>query len=117
MAVFFVVAGLNHFLSPGTYLAIMPPYLPWHLALVNISGVAEIAGGIGVLLPQTRVMAGWGLLALLAAVFPANIQAALHGMGSVPPWILWGRLPFQLVMFWWVWWTCVRRTKSCLADK
>jgi uncharacterized membrane protein len=93
LGAFFVVAGLNHFLAPGFYLSIMPPYLGWHLGLIYISGVAEIAGGIGVLIPRTRVWAGWGLLALLVAVFPANIHAALNGMGEVPRWALWLSFP------------------------
>lgn len=104
----FVAAGFNHFIAPRLYLAIMPPTLPWPLALVYVSGVAEIVGGIGVLIPVTRKLAGWGLIALLIAVFPANLHAAFHGAGSIPPWILWARLPFQLVFIAWVYWTCLR---------
>jgi len=111
MAVFFVAAGIKHFLSPKFYLSIMPGYLPWHQELVFISGVAEILGGIGVIIPRTRRLAGWGLIALLAAVFPANVHVALHGLGgsTLPAWILWARLPLQLVLVWWVWWTCLGR--------
>lgn len=104
----FVAAGFNHFIAPRLYLAIMPPALPWPLALVYVSGVAEIVGGLGVLIPATRKLAGWGLIALLIAVFPANLHAAFHGAGSIPPWILWARLPFQLVFIAWVYWTCLR---------
>ena len=105
LGVGFVAAGINHFVAPRFYLAIMPPALPWPLALVYISGVAEILGGLGVLVPSTRKLAGWGLIALLIAVFPANIYAAVHGAGSIPPWILWARLPFQIVFIAWVYWT------------
>ena len=72
-----------------------------------LSGVAEILGGLGVLVPSTRRLAGWGLIVLLIAVFPANIYAATHGVGSVPPWILWARLPFQIVFIAWVHWTAL----------
>ncbi len=104
LAVFFVAAGANHFLSPAFYLAMMPDYLPAHALLVEISGVAEILGGVGLLVPRTRKLAGWGLLALLVAVFPANIQAALHGIPGhdTRPWLLWARLPLQAVLMWWV---------------
>ena len=103
----FLAAGLNHFFTPRFYLPIMPPFLPWPLALIYVSGVAEILGGIGVLVPPARKLAGWGLIALLIAVFPANLYAAFHGAGSIPPWILWARLPFQLVFIAWVYWTCL----------
>jgi len=111
MAVLFVTAGINHFLSPKFYLSIMPGYLPWHQELVFISGVAEILGGIGVVFPRTRRLAGWGLVALLIAVFPANIHVALQGLGgsALPAWILWARLPLQFVLIGWVCWTCLAR--------
>jgi uncharacterized membrane protein len=105
LGVFFVVAGIGHFVAPQFYLAIMPPALPWPLALIYISGVAEILGGLGVLRPATRKLAGWGLIILLVAVFPANIYAAVHGVGSIASWILWARLPFQIVFIAWVYWS------------
>ena len=104
----FVALGMNHFFAPRFYLPIMPPFLPWPLALIFISGVAEILGGIGVLMPSTRKLAGWGLIALLVAVFPANIYAAMHGLGSIPPWILLARLPFQIVFIAWVYWSSLK---------
>ena len=111
--VFFVAAGANHFIFPKFYLSIMPPYLPWPLELVYVSGAAEIAGGIGVLVPATRRLAGWGLIALLIAVFPANIHVALHGMGgSFPHWLLWARLPLQIVFIAWAYWTCLQRSRN-----
>jgi uncharacterized membrane protein len=114
LAIFFVVAGINHFRDPRFYLMIMPPYLPWHSELVFISGVCEILGGIGVLFPHPlRRYAGWGLVALLVAVFPANLHMALHdipmgGPGTPSnPWVNWLRLPLQLVFIFWVLW-CTR---------
>jgi uncharacterized membrane protein len=109
LAVFFVVAGVNHFLNPDFYVAIMPAYLPWHLELVWISGVFEILGGIGVLFPQPlRRVAAWGLVALLVAVFPANLNVAMNDV-AVPglpssPLLAWIRLPFQLVFIAWTLW-------------
>src|SRR4051812_9506924 len=105
MALLFIIAGLNHFRDPGFYLDLMPPYLPWPLALIYISGVAEILGGAGVLWPATRRAAAWGLILLLVAVFPANLHAALHGFHQVPAWVLWLRLPLQAVLIAWAYWT------------
>jgi uncharacterized membrane protein len=83
---------------------IMPPYIPWHLAMVYISGAAEIAGGAGLLVslavPQLRGPAAWGLVALLIAVFPANVYMATSA--ATFSWILWARLPLQAVLIWWV---------------
>ena len=100
LAAFFVLAGLNHFREPAVYEGMMPPSLPWPAALIAVSGACEILGGIGILVPRTRRAAGWGLIALLAAVFPANLHVAL--MGRMPgfgfsPTVLWLRLPFQAV--------------------
>ncbi len=110
LAVFFVVAGANHFRAPDIYLGMMPPWLPVPLTLVNVSGVAEILGGIGVLVPAMRQFSAWGLIVLLIAIFPANLHVAL--VGHMPgfdlsPLILWLRLPFQLVLIGWVWWTSI----------
>ena len=79
IATCFILAGANHFMNPQTYLSMMPSYLPFPEALNLISGAAEIAGGIGVLIKPLRSAAGWGLIALLIAIFPANLQMALHG--------------------------------------
>ncbi|MFN0110647.1 MAG: MauE/DoxX family redox-associated membrane protein [Blastocatellia bacterium] len=76
LVVLYVAAGINHFANPDFYLKMMPPYLPWHLALVYISGVAEILLGVLVLFPRYTQLAGWGLIALLIAVFPANVFMA-----------------------------------------
>jgi uncharacterized membrane protein len=111
LAVFFVVAGANHFRVPAIYVAMIPPWLPWPAALNAISGACEILGGIGILVPRLRLAAGWGLVALLIAVFPANLHVAL--MGRMPgtdysATTLWLRLPFQLVFVAWVAWVAIR---------
>ena len=104
LALLFVGAGIWHFVHPATYLAIMPPRLPAPLALVYVSGAFEILGGLGLLPTRTRLLAGWGLLALLVAVFPANVYMALiHEQLGIPGWVAWGRLPLQLPLLWWVW--------------
>jgi|SRR6185436_11515649 len=103
---FFVLAGVNHFVSPAFYLNIMPPYLPWHLALVYISGIAEIGLGLLLLFRRWAVVAAWGLIALLVAVFPANLHMAMHPnlYPSLPPLGLWLRLPIQGVLIAWAYW-------------
>ena len=107
LSLLFVAAGLNHFRSPTLYASIMPPYLPFPLALVYVSGLAEIAGGVGVAAPRTRRAAGWGLLALLLAVFPANVYMATDNVvppgTQIPSILLWARLPLQFVLMFWVW--------------
>jgi len=117
LAVFFIFAGANHFIKPEFYLALIPPYLPAHEALNIISGLAEIAGGIGVLIPRLRKYAGIGLLLLLLAVFPANIHMAINniqppGADELQPWMTWARLPFQLVFLYWVYAVTLRSTKA-----
>src|SRR6202167_6324034 len=110
-AVLYIAAGSLHFIKPEPYLRIMPPYIPWHPAMVRVSGAFEILGGLGLLMPATRRAAAWGLVALLIAVFPANIYMALHpaegGAASIAPVLRWGRLPLQAVLIWWVLW-CTR---------
>ncbi len=116
LAAFFVSAGAVHFLRPAPYLAIMPQFVPWPAALVAASGAAEIIGGLGVLFPWSRRAAGWGLIALLIAVFPANLQAIANGMSiggwRVPVWLLWARLPFQGLLVAWVYASCLRAKAS-----
>jgi len=112
-AIFFIVAGTFHFVKPDMYLQIMPPYFPDPQLLVAVSGLAEIAGGCGVLIPPLRRVAGWGLIALLIAVFPANIYMLQnHEQFHIAPWILWARLPLQIVMGAWVWYVAIQRPSS-----
>jgi uncharacterized membrane protein len=106
LAAFFVASGVNHFVSPRFYRAIVPPRLQHQAKLVvDVSGVAEIGGGLGVLLPRTRRSAGVGLIALLAAVFPANLYMARvpERFQRIPRWALYARLPLQPLMMWWAW--------------
>ncbi len=107
IAALFVTAGVLHFVRPTFFSRIVPPALPYPLALVYISGVAEILGGVGVLVPSVRLWAGYGLIALLIAVLPANVYMAWAadrvGMGIAPVW-LWLRVPLQFVLIALVWW-------------
>ena len=107
LVVFFVVAGVNHFVNPGFYVAIMPPYLPAHLELVYLSGLLEVLGGIAILVPGFRGLAGWGLILLLLAVYPANLHMALHPelFREAPPFALYARLPLQFLLIAWAYWT------------
>jgi uncharacterized membrane protein len=108
LSAFFIAAGANHFLNPTLYLSMMPPWLPAPGTLNLISGAAEIAGGIGILIPRLRRAAASGLILLLLAVFPANLHLAIHGWPGMdlPRWILWLRLPFQLAFIAWVVFSC-----------
>ncbi|WP_420128695.1 DoxX family protein [Longimicrobium sp.] len=107
LAGIFVFAGMMHFIIPASYVRIMPPWLPWHLELVYLSGVLEMAGGMGLLIPRTRRAAGIGLILLLIAVWPANLQMLLAARAADKPiWheaLLWIRLPLQLPLIWWIW--------------
>jgi uncharacterized membrane protein len=112
LTIVMVAAGANHFINPAPYVAMMPGALPAPLALVYISGVAEILGGLGLILPATRRLAAWGLIALFVAVFPANLNMALNdlplGTTPVPTWALWARLPLQIVFIAWAYLVGVR---------
>ena len=110
LGVTFTAAGALHFARPRMYEAIMPRYLPAHRELVLASGVAEIAGGVGVLHPRTRRLAGWWLIATLLAVFPANVEMAVHAerFKRFPPAALWARLPLQGLLIAWAWLTAAR---------
>jgi uncharacterized membrane protein len=103
LALLFVAAGVNHFVNPDFYTKIMPPYLPRHYELVLLSGVFEVLGGVGLLIPRFRRAAAWGLIGLLVAVFPANVHMALHPElhPNIPPALLWARLPLQAVFVAW----------------
>jgi len=106
LAGLFVVAGIAHFVRPQLFVRIVPPYLPAPLLLVYVSGAFEVLGGLGLLVPGTRVLAGWGLIALLIAVFPANVHMALYpeAFPHIPAWGLYARLPLQFVLMGWVYW-------------
>jgi uncharacterized membrane protein len=110
LGAFFLVAGTLHFLKPRPYVAIVPDALPRKLELVYASGVAEIAGGAGVLAAPTRRAAGWWLIATLLAIFPANVNMAVNAerYRAVPEPLLWARLPLQGVLIAWVWRVALR---------
>jgi uncharacterized membrane protein len=103
-----VFMGVMHFVAPMPFARIVPAWLPAPLALVYVSGVAEIAGGIGLQIPKLRRTAAWGLILLYIAVFPANVNMAIHRIqpeGVVLSDVaLWGRLPFQLLFIAIAWW-------------
>lgn len=103
LGIFFLVAGLGHFYRPELYLKIMPPYIPFPLAMVYISGLLETLFGLGVLIPKTSRGAAWGLILLLIAIFPANLHMALHPdqFPEIPHWGLLARLPLQGVFIFW----------------
>lgn len=116
LALIFGVAGIMHFVMPRVFDAIVPPWLPSWMpspqTLVYVSGVAEIAGAIGLLLPSTRVLAAWCLIVLLVAVFPANVQMLLDARAkdAATWWILalWLRLPMQPFLIWFIWRSAIR---------
>lgn len=106
---FYVLAGINHFVNPDIYLPMMPPYLPWHRALILLSGAAEAGLGLALLVPSIRPAAAWGIIVLLIAIFPANLHIALHDVplfGNPEGFGVWNwvRLPFQALLIAWAWW-------------
>jgi uncharacterized membrane protein len=109
MGIFYVLAGVAHFVRTDAYMPMMPPYLPAHRELVLLSGVAEVVLGLAVLVPQTRRLAAWGIILLLIAIFPANLHIAMHDVplfGATHGAGIWNwvRLPFQGVLIAWAWW-------------
>lgn len=107
-AVCMIVAGITHFIAPDTYVKIVPPQLPYPEAIVYISGFFEILGGIGLLIPLVSQAAAWGLVLLLIAVYPANINMAVNNihLDNIPNgnWFQAIRLPFQFVLIAWAYW-------------
>jgi uncharacterized membrane protein len=106
LGLLFALAGLYHFVNPAFYLRMMPPYLPWHLFLVYLSGLCETALGLLLLVPKYTRLAAWGLIALLVAVFPANLNMAFNPQlfPELSPAALWLRLPLQALLIAWVYW-------------
>ncbi len=111
LAFAFAAVGITHFTNPDFFVAIVPPYLPAPLALVYISGFFEILGGLGLLVPKLRRLAGWGLIALMIAVYPANIHMAMNPdqFPEMSPTALYVRLPIQFVMIAIVWWAALSK--------
>ncbi len=116
LSAFFVFTGVMHFVIPRSYSGIMPTWVPAPTAMVYISGVLEILGGLGLLVPSARRFAGAGLIALLVAVFPANVQMLANAMAdrASPMYIafLFLRLPLQPLMIVWVYRTALRSRES-----
>jgi uncharacterized membrane protein len=113
MGVFYAAAGMLHFVAPTVYARVVPPQFPRPVALVYLSGIAEVVLGIGVLLRRTQRRAAWGIIALLIAVFPANVHMVTSNVATdaVPGWAegptraaMWVRLPLQAVLICWAWW-------------
>ena len=102
MSALYIIAGFNHFIRPKIYLRMMPPSLPNHPLLNYLSGAAEIILGACLLAPNLQSMAAWGIIILLILIFPANVYMLTSGkFNKIPKWILWARLPLQLVLIWW----------------
>jgi uncharacterized membrane protein len=106
MAMLYIAAGILHFLYPQVYLRIMPPYLPWPMFLQYLAGFFEFVLGVLLLFPKYTRLAAWGLIALLIAVYPANIHMAVnrHLYPEFSVWYHWVRLPLQFVLIAWAWW-------------
>lgn len=103
MSVLYILAGICHFIFTKTYLTIMPSWLPWHRALVYISGVLESVYGVLLIFPITRQLAALLIISLLMAVYPANIQMAVNYYEEQNPylWLAMARLPLQFVLIYW----------------
>lgn len=113
----FFVGGIMHFAKPDLFLKIVPPYIPFPLAAVYISGAFELLGAIGLWLKPTRSLAGYGLMLLTVAVTPANIYMLQQAdvFSELPYWALVVRLPFQLLLIWLIWW-CTRLESEKKAE-
>lgn len=112
IASIFLITAILHFIKPKLFVKIMPDFIPCHLAMVYISGVAEALGAVGILVPQTQILAGWGLILLLVAVFPANINMTVSSVrrSGYKSWysiVTLLRLPLQFVLIYWVYWACL----------
>ena len=106
MSLFYIGAGINHFINPDWFVRIVPPILPFKITIVYISGIFEVILGSLLIFPKTRFIAGWGLILLLLAVYPANIYVALTNGKAMDtsPMIAWTRLPFQFVFIGLAYW-------------
>jgi len=101
MAAVYLLAGIMHFVKPKVYIRIIPPYLPNPELLNKIAGLAEIVLALGLLFENTRSYAALGIILLLIAVFPANLYMYQKKWRGIPSWMLFLRLPLQVVLIWW----------------
>lgn len=107
--VWFFVGGIMHFVATETEASIVPPYVPWPVAAVLVSGVLELLGAIGILIPRIRRLAGIGLFLLTLAVTPAHVYMLQRPeLFHVPLWALWLRLPIQAALLALIWWSTWR---------
>lgn len=106
VSVWFIIGGVMHFANPEPFLRIMPPYIPFHLACVYISGALELLGAIGLWIKPLRSLAGYGLMALTVVVTLANVHMFQHPdlFPSIPYWLLIVRFPVQVALIWLIWW-------------
>ena len=106
LGIAFALAGANHFFHTAFYVSIVPAYLPWHAALVYVSGVCAVFSGILLLVPGFSRLGAWAIIAVSIAVFPANINTAVHAelFPQFSPAALWLRLPLQAVIIAWAYW-------------
>ena len=115
-AAIFAIAGVKHFSNAEFFTRIVPRSLPHPRALVFVSGACEIAGGLGILIKPLRRPVAWGLLALLIAVFPANVYMAQHPEATpeihAPAWVFWARLPLQVPLMALVWFAGLKEPRS-----
>ena len=119
VTVWFVIGGISHFTYPEPFLRIMPPYIPFHLAIVYISGALELIGALGLWIKPVRSLAGYGLMALTTAVTLANIHMFQHPdlFPSIPYWLLIVRFPIQVALIWLIWWCSRPPSRPSLMNK
>jgi len=116
--VWFFVGGIAHFVATDTEASIVPPYIPWPVAAVLVSGVCELLGAIGIVMPSTRKAAGIGLMLLTLAVTPCHIYMLQHPeLFPVPLWALWLRLPIQVLLLWLIHWSTCGGVKSDIRTR
>jgi uncharacterized membrane protein len=117
LGVALVLQGINHFVLDAEMAQWIPSWLPAPLLMVHLSGIAEIILGLALFVPRLRRLTGWGIVALLIAVFPANIEMALHPelLPEVPEILFWIRLPLQLLFVYWVWACAIAITPAAAA--
>jgi uncharacterized membrane protein len=115
-SLFYLAGGVNHFVHSQAYVAIMPPHYSHPLGWVKFTGAAEIAGAVGLLIPETRSAAAWGIIAMLVGYYDVHIYMVTHAdrFATLPLWALYARLPLQLVLIAWAY-VYARRKQARIA--